>query len=62
MLSSQQKEDIARNKQIGKEIIDVLILCGRQSMAILGHTEDKRNSMVILRHVPKHDEILISPG
>jgi hypothetical protein len=28
MLSSKQKEDIARNKQMVKEIIDVLILCG----------------------------------
>jgi hypothetical protein len=36
MLSSQQKEDIARNKHIEKEIIDVSILCGRQNMAIGG--------------------------
>jgi hypothetical protein len=30
-----------------------------------GHTEDKNNSMAILRHVSKllkHDEILVSPG
>jgi hypothetical protein len=33
MLSSKQKEDIARNKQMVKEIIDVFILCGRQTMA-----------------------------
>ena len=34
MLSSQQKEDIARNRHIVKEIIDVLILCGHQNIAI----------------------------
>jgi hypothetical protein len=67
MLSSQNKEDIARNKHIVKEISDVLLLCSRQNIAIRGggHTEDKNNSMAILRHVSKllkHDEILVSPG
>ena len=36
MLSSQQKEDIARNRHIVKEIIDVLILCCCQNIAIRG--------------------------
>ena len=68
MLSSQHKEDIARNKYIVKEIIDVLLLCSRQNIAIReegGHTEDKNNSMAMMRLVPKllkHDEILVSPG
>ena len=66
MLSSQHKEAIARNKYIVKEIIDVLLLCSRQNMQLEGgHTEDKNNSMAILRHVSKllkHDEILVSPG
>ena len=53
MLSSQQKEDIV------KEIIDVLILFGCQNIAIRrGHTVDKGNSMAVLRHVSKHDDIL----
>jgi hypothetical protein len=33
-----------------KEVIDVLILCGHQNIANRGHTEDKGNSMVNLRH------------
>jgi hypothetical protein len=56
MLSSQQKEDSARIRPIVKEIIDVLILCGPQNIAIGrggGKTEDKSNSMAILRHVSK---------
>ena len=59
MLSSQQKEDSAGIRPIVKEIIDVLILCGPQNIAIGrgGDTEDK-SSMAILRHVSKHDEIL----
>ena len=36
MLSSQHKEDIARNKYFVKEIIDVLLLCSRQNIAIRG--------------------------
>ena len=51
MLSSKQKEDIARNKHIVKEIIEVLILYGRQNIAILWHNKDKSNSMAILPHV-----------
>jgi len=59
MLSSQQKEEIARNRHIVKEIIDVLILFGCQNIAIRrGYTVDKGNSMAVLRHVSKHDEIL----
>jgi hypothetical protein len=36
MLLSQHKEDIARNRHIVKEIIDVLILRGCQNIAIMG--------------------------
>ena len=58
ILSSHRKEDIARNKHIVKEIIEVLILYGRQNIAILEHNKDKSNAMAILRHVSKHDKIL----
>jgi hypothetical protein len=43
-----------------QEIIDVLILCVRQNIAIGEHTDSKNNFMAILRHVFKHDEILLS--
>jgi hypothetical protein len=62
ILSSQQNENIARNRHIVKEIIDVLILCGCQNIAIRGegegHNEYKSNYMAILRHVSKYNEIL----
>jgi hypothetical protein len=51
IISSHRKEDIARNKHIVKEIIEVLILYGPQNITILGHSKDKSNSMAILRHV-----------
>jgi hypothetical protein len=43
-----------------QEIIDVLIICVRQNIAIGGHTESKSNFMAIWRDVFKHDEILQS--
>jgi ABC-type iron transport system FetAB ATPase subunit len=42
---------VAINKHIVKEIIEVLILYGRQNIAILWHNKDKSNSMAILPHV-----------
>ncbi|CAC5412467.1 unnamed protein product [Mytilus coruscus] len=60
LLSTKQKEDIERNRHILSQIIDVLILCGRQNIAIRGHTPEKSNFMAILRHTAKQDEILKS--
>ena len=68
MLSSQHKEDIARNryKYIVKEIIEVLILCGRQSIAIGGIPKSKIVPCqfciihVVYPKYSKHNEILQS--
>jgi hypothetical protein len=49
MLWSQQTEDIARNRNIEKEIIDVFIVCGRQNIAIRRVTEDKNTRLQIYR-------------
>jgi hypothetical protein len=58
LLSSMHKEDIERNRHIINQIIEVLILCGRQNISIRGHTPDRSNFMAILRHTAKQDEIL----
>ncbi|CAC5407646.1 unnamed protein product [Mytilus coruscus] len=60
LLSTKYKEDIERNRHILSQIIDVLILCGRQNIVIRGHTPEKSNCMTILRHTAKQDEILKS--
>jgi hypothetical protein len=39
--------DSVLNKHIVREIIEVLILYGRQNIAILEHNKDKCNSMAI---------------
>jgi predicted acetyltransferase len=49
MLWSQQTEDIDRNRNIEKEIIDVFIVCGRQNIAIRGVIEDKNARLQIYR-------------
>ncbi|CAC5384165.1 unnamed protein product [Mytilus coruscus] len=58
--STKYKEDIERNRHILSQIIDVLILCGRQNIAIRGYTPEKSNLMAILCHTAKQDEILKS--
>ena len=63
MLSSQHKEEIGRKRYIVKEIIEVLILCGRQSIAIGGIPKTKIipwRFCVIYPNYSKHDEILQS--
>ena len=49
MILSHHKKDITRNKHIAKDIIEELIICGRQNIAILEHIKDKTNSMDIFR-------------
>ena len=58
MVSKKRKEDVKTNRDIMKEIIRVLILCGRQQIAIRGHTEERSNFMAILRALAEHHEIL----
>ena len=41
MFSSQHKEDIARNRYISKEVIDVLILFGRQNIVEGAYQREK---------------------
>jgi len=44
MLPSQHKEDIARNRYIVKEIIDALIFCCRQNIAIFASCVQTRQN------------------
>jgi hypothetical protein len=41
MFSSQHKEDIARNRYISKEVIDVLILFGHQNIVEGAYQREK---------------------
>jgi hypothetical protein len=48
MLSSAFARKIERNREILKSILKVIVLCGRQHIALRGHTEEKSNFMAYL--------------
>ena len=43
MLSSAFAGKIERNREILKSFLKVIVLCGRQHIALRGHTEEKSN-------------------
>ena len=55
-VSAMSKQIVERNRHALTQIIDVLILLGRQNIAIRGHTEDKSNFNAILQS--KNDPIV----
>ena len=50
-LSSQVTATIERNRHISKAILDVIVLCGPQNIAIRGHVE--RTSILCFNFVPR---------
>ena len=57
-LESSRAKQVEINKHILKKIIENLILCGRQNIAIRGHTEDRSYFMAILQYLATEDEVL----
>ena len=57
-LKSNRELQIGKNRHIMKRIIDNLILCGRQNIAVRGHTEDRSNFMAILNYAAVADDVL----
>lgn len=57
-LSSSAKSTVERNRHVLYEIIETLLLLGKQNIAIRGHTEDKSNFMACLQSKARHDTIL----
>lgn len=57
-ISATHKIDVANTRHIVSRIIEVLLLCGRQNIAIRGHTEQTSNFTAILTMLSKEDIIL----
>jgi len=57
-LSTHHHEAIEKNRHIIKEIIKVLVFCGKQNIAIRGHTEEKSNFAALLNLQAENDSIL----
>lgn len=49
---------VERNSQILKIIIETIILCGNQNMALRGHEEDMGNFIALLKYRSKDNKLL----
>ena len=57
-LSSQVTATIERNRHILKAILNVIVRCGQQSIAIRGHVERTSNFPFLLQFRAKTDPVL----
>ena len=57
-LSTQINDAVERNRHILKSIIDVVVLCGQQNIALRGHTEQNSNFLALLNFHAKTDPVL----
>ena len=57
-LSLQVTATIERNRHILKAIVDVIVLCGQQNIAIRGHVERTSNFHSLLQFRAKTDPVL----
>jgi len=58
MSSSAYAGKIERNRGILKSILKVIVLCGRQNIALRGHTEEKSNFMALVNFRAETDLLL----
>lgn len=57
-VSSHHDKIVARNRHILGIIIETIILCGNQNMALRGHEEDKSNFIALLKYRSKDNQLL----
>jgi len=57
-LSRNKVETVAKNRQVLRSVIEVIILCGRQNIPLKGHDDNKSNFTILLKDKANRDEIL----
>lgn len=57
-ISSHYDKIVTRNRQILEIIIETIIFCGQQNIALRGHEEDKGNFMTLLQYRSKDNDLL----
>lgn len=57
-LSSSYSAIIEKNRQILLGIVDTIILCGKQNIALRGHEEKDSNFIALLQYQAKHNSVL----
>ncbi|MES9906785.1 MAG: DUF4371 domain-containing protein [Sedimenticola sp.] len=58
LISSSHAKNVADNRHILHRILEVILLCGKQNIAIRGRTEEKSNFRAILQAFAETDDIL----
>jgi len=58
-ISSQYNKIVEKNRQILGRIVEVVIFCGKQNIALRGHHDEKGNFQALLQHQSKRDPILL---
>ena len=59
-VSSHHNDVVTKNRIILRSIVETIILCGKQNIALRGHDEDGGNFKAILADKAKHNEVLKS--
>lgn len=57
-ISSSYNSIVEKNRQILTAIVETIILCGRQNLALRGHDEERGNFIALLEYQAKHNPVL----
>ena len=57
-VSTQHHELVIKNRIILKSIVETIVLCGTQNIALRGHEEENSNFTAILHDKAQHNEVL----
>lgn len=57
-ISKAHDEQVEQNRRILTAIVDTIILCGQQNIAIRGHDEDKSNFVALLKFKAQDNSLL----
>ena len=58
-ISSKYNEIVEKNRQILVRIMEAVVFCGKQNIALRGHDDEKGNFQALLHHQSKRDPILL---
>ena len=59
MLSSSHKANVEKkNRHVLQKIIEVILSCGRQSIPLRGHVEERSNFFAMLHEIAKTNQVL----
>ena len=57
-IDDHHREVVRRNREVLKSIVECLLFCARQNIALRGHGIDEGNFMALIQFRAEHDEVL----